>query len=143
MKLDIGQRLAEGADLLRHSIIADGMIIDEEHPKAGRLFFKCSKENKLFNASIALDSLGWRLAIASNNGIVENATLKVNDTSIKSLKKLINRAGLQIVYAQPVLEDHKPLPRILETKLAETRVKYETDPKKMGVRDVLMKVRNG
>jgi len=139
---DLELKLAEGSELLRNSILADGMTIKEERQKSGRLLLRCSKHNKLFNASLALDTLGWRLSIISNNGILENATFKVNNCTTTGLKKLIERAGLKIVLiAKPIIED-KPLPNVLEFKLKEKRVSYERNSKEMTVKDVLQKVKN-
>ena len=136
-------KLAEGSEILRDSILNDGMSIDEERPKSGRVLLRCSKQNKKLNASIALDTLGWRISIVSNNGIVENSTLKVNNCTIDGLKKLIERTGMKICKHPKRQVSDDPLPKILESRVRESRRAYETDPKKMGVRDVLRKVRNG
>jgi len=141
---ELEQRLAEGADELRRSIENDGMQVDEERRKSRRLLLKCSKEGKILLASISLDRLGWRLAIVSENGIGVQSKMAVQDTSLKALHKLIEQAGLKIVAQAEVQFVSRQIEGMLEEALNMDQPKnFESDPRKMTVKDLMRKWNRG
>ena len=131
----------QGSEILRRSIEGNGLKIEEERRKGGKLFLRCSASGHIFHASLLLDSAGWELSVASNNGIIQKSTLSSHSPDVSNLKELIERTGLKFI--ERVIPDLPPgdtIPKMLESAVGK---KKKQDGKGATVQELLRKFNNG